>query len=171
MGLPQRMIALSAAIIVLLVVSQLSTLNSYLDFNTKLELTSDSKIDAQTDQQSVAFCVLAKDEKDLYEWIDYHRQLGVSKFYVMDEYSDPPLKFLISEFIDSGLVEYKRISFFWSNFLHYLGYHSKNHLRSAFDECLHLHGHKHQWLGFLDADEFVILKVCYYIILDHRFSS
>ena len=159
MALSQRVIALSAVIIVLLVVSLISTLNSYPDVNTRLDSMLDSAVDSESHQQSLAFCVLAKDEKDLYEWIDYHRQLGVSKFYVMDEYSDPSLDLLISEFIDSGLVEYKKISFFWSTFLHNLGYHTKNHLRSAFDECLHLHGHKHQWLGFLDADEFVMLKV------------
>ena len=121
MALSQRVIALSAVIIVLLVVSLISTLNSYPDVNTRLDSMLDSAVDSESHQQSLAFCVLAKDEKDLYEWIDYHRQLGVSKFYVMDEYSDPSLDLLISEFIDSGLVEYKKISFFWSTFLHNLG--------------------------------------------------
>jgi hypothetical protein len=111
------------------------------------------------EEQSVAFCVLAKDELDLYEWIDYHRQLGVSKFYLLDEHSDPPLSLQIPNFIDSGLVHYEKYSYFWSNTLHFLGFATKNHLRVAFDECLRKHGHKHDWLGFFDADEFVILKV------------
>ena len=113
----------------------------------------------ENEGQSVAFCVLAKDEHDLYEWIDYHRQLGVSKFYLLDENSDPPMSLQIPNFIESGLVEYSTYSFYWTNFIHSLGFDTKNHLRVAFDECLHKHGHKHDWIGFLDADEFVILKV------------
>lgn len=167
MGISHRVIAFSIAII-LSIASLLSTLHSYFVIDTKLDGVSSSKDDVKL-QQPVAFCVLAKDEKDLYEWIDYHRQLGVSKFYVMDEYSEPPLDLLISEFIDSGLVEYKRYSFFWTNVWHYSGFPTKNHLRTAFDECLHLHGHKHQWLGFLDADEFVVLKVCCHLLF--RFQS
>lgn len=110
-------------------------------------------------EDSVAFCVLAKDELDLYEWIDYHRQLGVSKFYLLDEHSNPPLSLQIPDFIESGLVHYEKYSYFWSNTLHFLGFATKNHLRVAFDECLLKHGHKHDWIGFFDADEFVILKV------------
>jgi Glycosyltransferase family 92 len=110
---------------------------------------------------SVAFCVLAKNERDLYEWIDYHRQLNVSKFYVLDEHSNPPMSQQIPNFISSGLVEYQQYSFSWTNALQYVGYQTKNHLRIAFDDCLRMHGHKHDWLGFLDADEFVILKVCF----------
>jgi Glycosyl transferase family 2 len=128
---------------------------------------------------SVAFCVLAKDELDLYEWIDYHRQLGVGKFYLLDEHSDPPLSLQIPNFIDSGLVHYEKYSYFWSNTLHFLGFATKNHLRVAFDECLRKHGDKHDWIGFFDADEFVILKVAKDVlcasstldILTHKFRT
>ena len=151
-----RVIIFAIGVVVLLGMSLLTGLYS----NRFLNLTVDSATDQiNQEKHPVAFCVLAKDEKDLFEWIDYHRQLGVSKFYVMDEYSDPPLSLLIPGFIESGLVEYRQYSFFWNNLWHYSGFHTKNHLRTAFDECLKVHGHKHKWLGFLDADEFIVLKV------------
>ena len=97
-----RMLAVSTAVVLLLAVSLISSLRSYYYLSFSI---NDNSIPNVLDmkKQNVAFCVLAKDEKDIYEWIDYHRQLGVSKFYVMDEYSDPPLSNLIKEFIDSGM--------------------------------------------------------------------
>ena len=153
---------LAAACIVILFLTMTTFQSSLSSFGNELYMSSPNKAvrgSAEKDGQSVAFCVLAKDEHDLYEWIDYHRQLGVSKFYVLDENSDPPMSLQIPNFIQSGLVEYSRYSFYWTNVIHSLGFDTKNHLRVAFDECLHKHGHKHDWIGFIDADEFVILKV------------
>lgn len=156
-----RHFMLFIALVVLVLVSSMSSIISYLftSFYFDAENEIVDRGSGKDGAPSVAFCVLAKDERDLYEWIDYHRQLNVSKFYVLDEHSNPPLSQQIPNFISSGLVEYRRYSFFWTNTLHFLGYPTKNHLRIAFDDCLRMHGHKHDWLGFLDADEFVILKV------------
>ena len=147
----------ATCLVILLGLGLLTSFQSYRYLNGTVDSPPDRIIQAKF---PVAFCVLAKDEKDLSEWIQYHSQLGVSKFYIMDEYSNPPLSESIADFIQSGLAEYKLYSFFWNKFWHSLGFQTKNHLRTAFDECLILHGHKHRWMGFLDADEFVILKVC-----------
>ena len=156
-----RHFTLFAALILLVVVSSMTSFISFLLGTFYSDVGSGTTVQNNGEKSSisVAFCVLAKNERDLYEWIDYHRQLNVTKFYVLDEHSDPPLNQQIPNFISSGLVEYQHYSFFWTNALHYLGYPTKNHLRIAFDDCLHRHGHKHDWMGFLDADEFVILKV------------
>lgn len=155
-----RLAAFCIAVIFLIMTTSLPYILSAFGDNLYVSYPNKS-IDGSPANQglSVAFCVLAKDEHDLYEWIDYHRQLGVSKFYLLDENSNPPMKLQIPNFIESGLIEYSTYSFFWTNLIHSLGFDTKNHLRTAFDECLHKHGHKHDWMGFLDADEFVILKV------------
>lgn len=149
-------------------VSLFSSIGSYKGLKLSV---NNSQTPDDSEQEPIAFCVMAKNELDLHEWVDYHRKLGVNKFYLFDEYSSPPLSVSISEFIESGLVEYHKISFFWTNLLHFLGMHTKNHLRIAFDQCLETHGHKHKWIGFLDSDEYIILKVnnniknceCFYI--------
>lgn len=156
----RRLIAFFALVAVLIISTSFTSILPFWSTNfgsPEASNVADSK--SQNGGESVAFCVLAKDELDLYEWIDYHRRLGVSKFYLLDEHSDPPLSSQIPNFIDSGLVHYEKYSYFWSNTLHFLGFATKNHLRVAFDECLRKHGHKHDWIGFFDADEFVILKV------------
>jgi hypothetical protein len=158
MWLPSRTLFFISAIIMMIFVSLFSSIGSY----RGLKLSVKNSYDENGDKP-VAFCVMAKNELDLHEWVDYHRQLGVSKFYIYDEYSSPPLSISISEFIESGLVEYQTISFFWTNTLHFWGIHTKNHLRIAFDQCLETHGHKHKWIGFLDSDEYIILKVYTYV--------
>ena len=42
--------------------------------------------------------------------------------------------------------------------MHFLGFNQKNHFRQIFDQCLKDYGHKHKWLGFIDADEFIWIK-------------
>lgn len=160
--LSRRLAAIMVLVALLVISMSFSSILPY--WNTNFGSPEISYVeDSRNKEESVAFCVLAKDEHDIYEWIDYHRQLGVSKFYLLDENSDPPLNLQIPNFIESGLVHYKKYSFFWSNALHFLGFSTKNHLRVAFDECLRTHGHKHDWLGFFDADEYVILKVNSYV--------
>jgi hypothetical protein len=47
---------------------------------------------ATTQLPSVAICVCIRDQHvDVREWLAYHRALGVSKFYVWDTGSSPPL--------------------------------------------------------------------------------
>lgn len=39
-----------------------------------------------------ALCLVVKDDYDVVEWLTYHNRIGVGKFYVFDNGSDPPLK-------------------------------------------------------------------------------
>ena len=40
----------------------------------------------------LALCLAAKDQHlDLREWLDHHLALGVSKIYLFDDHSDPPM--------------------------------------------------------------------------------
>jgi hypothetical protein len=154
MWLSSRTFICISAVLMLIFVTLFSSIGSY----KGLKSSMDKNHIADDGDKTVAFCVMAKNELDLHEWVDYHRKLGVTKFYVFDEYSSPPLSTSIAEFIESGLVEYQKISFYWTNTLHFWGIRTKNHLRIAFDQCLETHGHKHTWIGFLDSDEYIILK-------------
>ena len=39
-----------------------------------------------------AICLVVKDDHDVVEWLTYHNRIGVGKFYIFDNGSDPPLK-------------------------------------------------------------------------------
>lgn len=48
--------------------------------------------DASPALPSVAICVCIRDQHvDVREWLAYHHALGVSKFYIWDTGSNPPL--------------------------------------------------------------------------------
>lgn len=56
----------------------------------------------------VALCVVAKDQhRDLRYWIEYHRWIGVDKFYVMDHNSTQPMLPFLMDYVKQGVVEYQ----------------------------------------------------------------
>jgi Glycosyltransferase family 92 len=48
----------------------------------------------------------ADEHQGIVEWVVYHWALGVSRFYIRDDGSEPPMQELLQPFIDSGLVMY-----------------------------------------------------------------
>ena len=95
-------------------------------------------------QQYLALCISVKDQnKDIREWIEYHEQLGVGLFYIVDNNSKTPLLPIISDFVDRGLVKYDLLQKFR---------HPTNRAQPyVYDRCLAEHGRKHKFIGFIDA--------------------
>ncbi|KAI7845969.1 hypothetical protein COHA_000515 [Chlorella ohadii] len=128
-----------------------------------------------------------KDEwAELPEWVEHHLQIGVGKMYILDDGSQPPLSSVLAPYIASGAVEYRwfngvprptppasttlvkpgveelgagaaaplhrelRTNFTYRNFSHFQLY--------AYDWCLQHHRHHHTWMGFVDADEYILLR-------------
>lgn len=112
---------------------------------------------------TVALCLIAKDEEDIVEWITYHARLGVSKFYVFDNGSKPPLQRVLQPLGD--LVEYE-YTYGDDRWLHkfvnqYITNWRDEHINKqtfVYDKCMERFGHRHSWMGFLDTDEFVVVK-------------
>lgn len=44
--------------------------------------------------------------QDLREWVEYHRDRGVMRFYIMDSNSTKPSGRQIADYISSGLIDY-----------------------------------------------------------------
>ncbi|KAK9917837.1 hypothetical protein WJX75_008753 [Coccomyxa subellipsoidea] len=102
-------------------------------------------------RKGVAICALVEDpEEDLREWVEYHRNLGVTRFYIMDLNSSRPSGREIADFISSGLVD-----FFYSSDLT-----AKTRFPQlyVYDICLTRFGDFHQWMAFLDPDEYLVLQ-------------
>lgn len=107
-----------------------------------------TKDQLKRDKTYFAMCMIVKnDHLDIVEWIEYHRRLGCSKFYISDHNSTVPMLDTIRQYVSSGLVEY-----FFSDFstierpqLH------------VYSKCLADHGKHHMFMGFLDSDEFIVV--------------
>ena len=93
-----------------------------------------------------AICAIAKNEGPYFkEWIEWHKKMGVDKFYIYDNESTDQTKEVLTPYIESGLVEY----------IYYPG--SKKQL-AAYDDCIEKHRLDTRWLAYIDLDEFLVPK-------------
>lgn len=105
---------------------------------------------ASIDSQSYfAICLIFRDEiQDLPEWIEYHKRMGTSKFYIFDHNSTVPAVNAIQSYISLGLVKYM-----YTDFQH----HRIPPQIAAYNQCLQLYGRQHKFIGFIDADEYIVI--------------
>lgn len=92
----------------------------------------------------LSFVAIIKNEAPyIEEWIEFHKLVGVSKFYIYDNESEDNLKDVLKKYIDSGEVVYK----------YYPGKCKQN---AAYTEAVNDYKNKTRYMGFIDIDEFVI---------------
>lgn len=94
----------------------------------------------------LSLCLICRDENDyLPEWLDYHILMGVDRFYIYDNESKVSLRESLKEYIERGWVVVVDIS-------------GKAMQAYAYDHCLQTFGPYTFWMGFIDADEFLVSK-------------
>lgn len=99
-------------------------------------------------EEYVAICIAVKDQAlDLIEYFVHHyHHMGIRRFYVMDDGSDPPL----SSFEYPG-VPRSVLSFTWQD----PASRSPTQQLAFYDQCVEKYRSKHKWIAFLDGDEFL----------------
>ncbi len=94
----------------------------------------------------LSLCLICKDENDyLAEWLDYHILMGVDRFYIYDNESQVSLRESLIDYIERGWVVVVDIP-------------GKAMQLYAYDHCLQNFGAYTRWMGFIDADEFLVPK-------------
>ena len=92
----------------------------------------------------LAVCVIAKNEGSYFkEWIEWHRKIGVEKFYVYDNESTDETREVLTPYINKGIVEY----------VDFPGYRRQ---LAAYDDCLERHRFDTRWIAIIDMDEFIV---------------
>lgn len=92
----------------------------------------------------LAVCAIAKDEGPYFkEWIEWHRKMGVEKFYIYDNESTDGTKEVLQPYIDAGIVDYT----------YFPGYRKQ---LASYDDCLERHRLEARWIAFIDLDEFIV---------------
>ena len=95
-------------------------------------------------QYYLAVCAIAKNEGAYFvEWIEWHKKLGVEKFYIYDNESSDNTKEILTPYIESGLVDYV----FWQG---------RKQQLLAYDNCLDKHRLDARWIAVIDLDEFIV---------------
>lgn len=92
----------------------------------------------------LSICTIAKNEGEYFvEWIEYHKLVGVEKFYVYDNESTDNTKDILQPYIDSGIVEYTYRE------------GTKQQL-AVYADCLEKFRFDTEWMAFIDLDEFIV---------------
>lgn len=98
---------------------------------------------------SAAVCVIAKDDEAyINEWVDYHRALGFSHFFVYDDSEDNLMK-------QWGQEKGENVTL-----IHYPAQMKQSIMYNAQADCARraAFGGRYQWIAFFDIRTFLILK-------------
>ena len=92
----------------------------------------------------LAACSVYRNEAPyLREWIEFHRLVGVERFFLYDNGSTDEHLEVLAPYIEEGVVVLGR----WEA--------SPLDQRAVFDHCLHEHRADARWIAFFDLDEFL----------------
>ena len=95
-----------------------------------------------------AACIVVKNEQDdIGEWIAYHLAIGFDSILLFDNASDDAT----SRIVDAYARKYDVRRIFWNDT-------SRYYQVNAYNAALKMLRHEHDWLCFIDADEFLVLK-------------
>ena len=109
-----------------------------------LKLRWQMKRDHTQPRYYLAVCAIAKNEGPYFkEWIEWHRQMGVEKFYIYDNESTDETQEVLAPYIQSGVVDYT----------YFPGYRRQ---LAAYDDCFDKHRLEARWIAFIDLDEFIV---------------
>ena len=91
----------------------------------------------------------AKNEGPYFkEWIEYHRLLGVEKFYIYDNESTDNTKEVLRPYIEKGIVVFDSFSFegdIWPQ-----------PQRDLYTKAVQKYRNETKWLSIIDIDEFIV---------------
>jgi hypothetical protein len=97
--------------------------------------------------QGTALCARIRDEApNLLEWIEYHKAAGVDHFFFYESFSSDNYLEMLDPYIERGIVSLQ------NNWPHVPV------SPAAEEHCLIACMGRYEWVGFLDVDEFVVVK-------------
>jgi FkbM family methyltransferase len=92
----------------------------------------------------LSVCAIMKDEAPyLIEWLEFHKIVGVEKFYLYNNNSSDNTLDIVQPYIQSGEVV-----------LHDWPFSNKQQA-SAYEHCLASYKQESEWIAFIDLDEFL----------------
>jgi hypothetical protein len=103
------------------------------------------------EQPYLGACTIYRDAASyLAEWIEFHRLVGVERFFLYDNGSTDDHREVLAPYVDAGIV----VLHDWP--LPFAGRGGRGGaLTLAFDHCLATHRDAARWIAFMDLDEFL----------------
>ncbi len=95
------------------------------------------------DRRYLSLCAIYWNEASyLREWIEFHRLVGVERFFLYDNESTDEHLRVLAPYVEDGTVVLHE----WP---------MRPGQMPAYDHCLQRYGHESRWIAFLDLDEFL----------------
>lgn len=91
----------------------------------------------------LSIVAIVKNEMYIREWIEYHRMIGVSHFYIYDNESANNLKEEIKDYIDMGIVTYH---YFPGSFVQ----------NKAYNHAVENYQFETKYMAIIDGDEYIV---------------
>jgi glycosyl transferase family 92 len=106
--------------------------------------TEDAPHRAEPPDVYLSVCAIYRDEAPyLREWIEFHRLVGVERFFMYDNLSTDDHAAVLAPYVESGIVV-----------LHDWPLTERAQL-PAYDDCVRRHRDESRWIAFIDIDEFL----------------
>ncbi len=95
-------------------------------------------------KDSLSFVAIIKNEaRYIREWIEFHKLVGVDRFYIYDNESNDNVKDVLKDYIEDGSVVYKYFP-------------GRGKQIPAYWDAINRYKDTTKYMGFIDLDEFVI---------------
>ena len=99
----------------------------------------------------LAACTIYREDADyLPEWIEFHRLVGVERFFLYDNGSTDDHRRVLAPYVEEGIA----VVHDWAR--PFLGHNGRPRaIITAFEHCCGEHAGDARWVAFLDVDEFL----------------
>lgn len=103
----------------------------------------------------LAICTIFRDEASyLKEWIEYHRLVGVSHFYLYNNLSQDTFWDVLRPYVEKGIVELFDVPF--DSYAANDGAITHNFVQvTCYNHAIKLSKRSNEWLAIIDSDEFI----------------
>ncbi|MDR0486518.1 MAG: glycosyltransferase family 92 protein, partial [Elusimicrobiota bacterium] len=92
----------------------------------------------------LSICAIAKDEGCYFkEWIEYHRLVGVEKFYIYDNNSTDNTREVLEPYVKEGIADY-------------ISFPGEKMQLPAYRDAICKFKDKTKYMAFIDLDEFIV---------------
>lgn len=86
--------------------------------------------------------ILKNEAPYIAEWLEFHKLLGVSKFYLYDNESTDNIKTILAPYIENGTVDYTYVE-------------GKGKQAWVYNQSIKKNKNEVKWMAFIDIDEFI----------------